>query len=175
MTLDDQVLIEAAQADPQQFAALYTKYVDELRTYLFYHCGQLDDLADDLTADLFTKAFQALPNFQWQGYSYRSYLYQMARNRLIDYYRSSNHASVELDPETVTYRNHLAEDVDVKIMWEQIRQQGPVVTELFELRYLQGLSFDEIADIMEKSAGSLRTLVSRTIDTIQQYFTDFTV
>lgn len=168
---DDQQLIANAQADPKQFATLYSKYVDELHTFIYYRCGNDTDTADDLTADIFTKAFQALPNFQWQGYSYRSYLYQLARNRLIDYYRASNHTPIELDPDIVTYRNKLTEDVDVKMMWQAIQKCGADVTELFELRYLQGLSFDEIADIVGKSAGALRTQVSRTINEVQQRFT----
>ncbi len=170
MTLDDQRLIEQAQADPRQFSALYQKYVDELRTFIFYRCGNQDELADDLTADIFTKAFQALPKFQWQGHSYRSYLYQLARNRLIDYYRAYQQPPVELDPETISYRSTANTDVDIRLMWQQIRTFGPDVTELFELRYLQGLSFEEIADIMGKSAGALRTAVSRTIDQLQEHF-----
>lgn len=171
MTADDQLLIQNAQADPQQFSALYQKYVDELRTFIFYRCGNQHELADDLTADIFTKAFQALPTFQWQGYSYRSYLYQLARNRVIDYYRVAHQIPVELDPETISYRGQMSEEVDLHLMWQKIRALGPDVTELFELRYLQGLSFDEIADIVGKSSGSLRTLISRTIDQLQDHFT----
>jgi RNA polymerase sigma-70 factor (ECF subfamily) len=170
MTETDQLLIQNAQADPQQFGSLYQKYVDELHTFIYYHCGNHPELADDLTADIFTKAFQALPNFQWQGYSYRSYLYQLARNRLIDYYRAQHQTPLELDPETISQRSHMNVDVDLRLMWQQIKQLGPDVTELFELRYLQGLSFDEIADILGKSAGALRTTVSRTIDQLQEHF-----
>ncbi len=167
MDQSDDQLIAAAKTDPQAYTVLYQKYVSDLYTFIYYRCGQHAETAEDLTAELFTKAFAQLGKFESRGFSYRALLYTIARNLIIDYYRVSHKQTVELDPDAVRSSSDIANQTDLKLMWKEISKFGTDVTEVFELRYLQGLSYDDIAAIVNKSPGSIRTLVSRTLNQLQ--------
>jgi DNA-directed RNA polymerase specialized sigma24 family protein len=75
----DQALVAAAAADSAAFVYLYTKYVDKIYQFIYYRTGQNPEVAQDLTAEVFARGLQHIDRFEWQGYPYSAYLYQIAR------------------------------------------------------------------------------------------------
>lgn len=171
MSTADAALIQAAQANPEYFAALYEKYAEPLYRFIFFRVGQDAAAAEDLTAEVFVKALRDLPNYEDRGYPYSTYLYRLARNICIDHYRTQQHQPHELEVATdVTAAHDPALQTDIQLLWQKLRSYDPITIEVFTLRYLDGLSFDEISQMVGKSSGALRTLVSRTISQLQKEY-----
>lgn len=167
---EDQALIERAQQQPDAFAALYEKYVNRIFQFIYYRTGSHQEVAEDLTAEVFTRALKNMATFTWQGYPYSAYLYSVARSVCQDHY--AQHATEDI--ETVVVKDERSfsaqTQADITLLWERLREFPPDVQEIFELRYLEDLSYDEIAHVVNKKPGAIRTLVSRTIDKLQHTY-----
>src|SRR4051794_25731491 len=79
----DSSLVAAAQRDRTAFAPLYQRYVDPIHRYCLRRLGSIE-AAEDATAQIFTKALAALPAYREQGISFRSWLFTIAHNILVD-------------------------------------------------------------------------------------------
>lgn len=168
---EDQRLIANAQEDPEAFRELYNKYVDKIFQFIYYRVGEHREVAQDLTAEVFTRALKQLPKFQWRGFPYSAYLYRVARSICQEHYRRVEPID-DIEETVVVDRKSMtaATQMDLQLLWKEIGQYGSDVREVFELRYLEDLSYDEIAEIIGKSPGAIRTLVSRTIDKLQDTY-----
>lgn len=97
VTADDPERDEIARAkrSPAAFAPLYERYVDAVYTYCVRRIGD-PEAASDLTAQVFTRALAALPRFRDDAGSFRSWLFAIAHNTVIDTYRRArDHASLD--------------------------------------------------------------------------------
>lgn len=82
----DAALLAAASRDPQAFAAFYSRYVDSVLAYLITRTRRAD-LAADLTAETFAAALAAARRFRPEATSAAPWLFQIARNKLLDSFR----------------------------------------------------------------------------------------
>ena len=80
---DDATLVAAAQADRRAFAPLYLRYVDPVYRYCLRWLGARE-AAEDVTAQVFARAMDALPRYRTDGPSFRSWLFAIAHNALVD-------------------------------------------------------------------------------------------
>src|SRR3954471_4499736 len=85
---DDASLVAQAQADPRAFAQLYDRYV-ELIYWFCYRRLENVPAAGDATSATFMKALNALPRFNPQGGSFRSWLFAIAHNVVLDHLRQA--------------------------------------------------------------------------------------
>src|SRR5699024_10200533 len=91
--LSEQDEITRAKRNPAEFAPLYERYVDAVYTYCLRRIGAPDHAAD-LTSRIFTRALGAIPRFREGSGSFRSWLFAIAHNTVVDAYRTSrDHAS----------------------------------------------------------------------------------
>lgn len=168
----DYELIVQAQNDPQKFAALYTKYVDVIYRYIYYRAGQDTETAEELVAEVFTRALKNLPTFSWQGYPYSAYLYAIARSICKEYYsrpiiNDIDELVAEKDIATEATSDKQAE---ISLLWKRIGDLPDETRELLELRYIDDLSYNDIAVIVNKKPEAIRTQVSRTIAKLRDYY-----
>ena len=77
--VDEQTLIAAAKANPQNFGAIYDLYFDRIYAYAYNHTGQHAD-AEDVTAQAFKQAFENLGRFEWRGVPFGAWLYRITSN-----------------------------------------------------------------------------------------------
>src|SRR5437016_12878169 len=77
----------ASSHDQTAFAELYNAYVDKIYKYIFYKVGNAPD-AEDLCEQVFLKAWEAIGRYKWCGYPFSSWLYKLAHNLVVDYYRT---------------------------------------------------------------------------------------
>jgi RNA polymerase sigma-70 factor (ECF subfamily) len=80
---DDAWLVIGAKADPRAFAPLYARYVDPVYRYCFRRLGH-PEAAADATSQVFAKALAALPGYREDAPSFRSWLFAIAHNVLVD-------------------------------------------------------------------------------------------
>jgi RNA polymerase sigma-70 factor (ECF subfamily) len=165
---EDYQLITNAQQDPEAFRELYNKYVDQIFQFVYYRVGSHREEAQDITAEVFTRALKLLPKFKWQGFPYSAYLYRVARSVCQEYYRKEKPTEGIADTVIVDTKSMGSEtQADLQLLWKRIQKYGPDIVQIFELRYLEDRSYEEIAAIVGKSPGTIRTAVSRTIDKLQ--------
>ncbi len=93
----EQLLIEAAQADPRQFAAIYEANFE--RVYAFVVRRVRDrSTAEDVTADVFQQALANLKKFEWRGVPIAAWLYRIASNAIADHFQKQGRTADSAPP-----------------------------------------------------------------------------
>jgi RNA polymerase sigma-70 factor (ECF subfamily) len=168
MTLlhDDVWLVATAKADPCAFAPLYARYFDPVYRYCYRQLGS-PEAAADAAAQVFTKAIAALPGYREHQASFRSWLFAIAHNVLVDEARARrptapldaalNMADVGASPEDAA----LAAETTQTIVF-LLTQLPPDQRRVMELR-LAGLTGPEIAHALGRSLGSVKIAQVRAI------------
>ena len=155
----DKSLVLAAQDDLQSFGVIYEKYVDAIYRYCFRRTG-LRESAEDATAMVFMKAMASLKNFHPDGRSFRSWLFAIAHNTLVDAARRQNNANLSGEfhmladdapgPESNVLEREDAREIESILAVLPIDQRR-----VLELR-LAGLRTPEIAEALGISGGAVR-------------------
>src|SRR5262245_5458045 len=84
---DEVALVEYAVAgDADAFGALYLRHLNAIYRYVYFRVGNAAD-AEDLTEQVFLKAWEALPSYNQRGHRFTSWLYRNAHNMVIDHHR----------------------------------------------------------------------------------------
>lgn len=172
---DEQTLIKYAQdGDAEAFAEIYARYAPSI--YRFLNANMDDPMeAEDLLADVFFRIWQALPGYKEQGTPFLVLLYRIARNRLIDHYRKAankrQHTSIDL----LNLPDQRPEPVDLVIAnleYAELRQIIKGMREDYRtvlvLRFVNGLTPEETALVMNRSVGAVRVLQHRALAVLRK-------
>lgn len=166
---DEKACIDHAKRDPGAFGELYEAYVDRIYNYIYHRVGNVHE-AEDLTSRTFFRALAALPSYQEKGLPFSAWLYRIAHNLVANYHRDhrrrptvalddvSVKSAPELHPETMT----LALD-DAQHLNEIVAGLDRVRQELLVLKLSEGLSNVDIARILGRSEGAIKSLYHRTL------------
>jgi RNA polymerase sigma-70 factor (ECF subfamily) len=157
-----------ATRDPAAFGALYDRFLDRVYRYLYYRTGSQAE-AEDLTEQVFLKAWEAIDRFRWQGRPFQAWLYRLAHNVHIDHLRSKRQTislndeerPIELASEAATAE--LAQRLDADLLARAVRQLTPEQQQVIILRFLDGFENAQIAQIMNKREGAIRALQLRAL------------
>ena len=173
---DDALLIEKAQGgDVDAFGELYERYAATIFRFIYSQSLHRLD-AEDLSAEVFLKAWQALPRYQDQGFSFSPYLFRIARNTLIDSRRkrrltkdiSENEMRNIPDKRASEPSELMAEKAkhnDLVMILGQLREDYRTV---LILRFFNDLSPEEISDVMGRSVGAVRVLQHRALSSLRK-------
>jgi RNA polymerase sigma-70 factor (ECF subfamily) len=165
----ESLLVQRAQEDALAFANLYEMHVDRIYNYIYQRTGNRRD-AEDLTARTFVKAFAHLPDYVFRGVPFSAWLYRIAHNAVANWYRDRRrHKVISLDalmerddgrqpPEETTQANE-----QQRALHRVIRRMPPERQQLLILKYSEGLTNAEIAQIMGRSEGAIKSLYHRTL------------
>ena len=159
-------LVEQAQAGGSgAFSALYEHYYDSIYRYVSFRTGSFAD-AEDITAEVFVRMIESIHRFKWKGYPFSSWLFRIAHNLVVDFYRKKgrrNTVALEDAPQIV---DGAAFDVDARMDIElsmgEVRQAMECLTDLqreaITLRFAAGLSVAETAKAMGKKDNAVKAL-----------------
>ena len=174
MTPEQQaLLLRASRCDSAALTALYDQYVGRIYTYIYRRVGEVE-LAEDLTGQVFMRMLEAVhAGRPWQT-SFSGWLYRIAHNLVIDYYRRRGRATfVDID-EVIAPSPHGQPQLSVEAMLdsEQLRQALRKVTEeqaqVISLRFLEDFSIAETAEIMGKTEGAIKALQYRAVSALRR-------
>jgi RNA polymerase sigma-70 factor (ECF subfamily) len=163
---DDGALVRAARLDSRAFAPLYARYRDDVLRYTYYCLGDWDDAAD-ATQEIFANALGGLAGMTGQPDAFRRWLFRIAHNEVSDRHdRRRRHATETLehaghlaDPSSSLEQRAIVEDDHARVV-ALIAQLPPDRRRVCELRFA-GLTDREIAHVLAKSDGAVRTAWSR--------------
>jgi RNA polymerase sigma-70 factor (ECF subfamily) len=161
----DTELVEQAKVNPKHYDVLYRKYTNKVFNYFWYRTGHDKVLAEDLMQETFLRAYQHLQTFKTRGYSYLTYLLNIAHNLLIDHYRKPKSIAVEdLDTDIVPYE--VTEDIvkksDAEILWRAIQSLPSSSRDALLMHYQEDMPIKDIARVMNTTENAIKLNLSRT-------------
>jgi RNA polymerase sigma-70 factor, ECF subfamily len=132
-------------------------------------------LAEDLTGEVFIRMVANLPNYRDRSLPFRAWLYQIARNLIIDYHRKEASAQ-SLKDVANAHTASPEENVEVALTLERVQQTlekiDPAQREVVELRFLAELSLEEVAEAMDKSVAAVKALQHRGLASLRTHLKD---
>jgi RNA polymerase sigma-70 factor (ECF subfamily) len=168
-TLDEHALVRRAQTDAQAFGALYDRYVQRVYRYCYYRTSSASD-AEDLTAQVFLTALEALPRYRQDGH-FAAWLFSIARRKVADFHRRRPQAALE---ESVLPPIHtdLAMDLETSQRRERLLQRIRLLAEdeqeLIHLRYVAELSFGEMANALQRKEEAVKKSLYRLLRRLKE-------
>jgi RNA polymerase sigma-70 factor (ECF subfamily) len=165
----------AMVGDFDSFARLYTSHLDAIYRYTYYRTGDVQD-AEDLTEQVFLKAWEALPNYRPAGCSFLNWLYRIAHNTLVDHHRRKKIITFEaMSGENLSPDQEQVATLDAVILSEERAALAAAISKLPEeyqqviiLRFIEGLGHSEIALILDKSEVACRGIQFRALASLNK-------
>jgi RNA polymerase sigma-70 factor (ECF subfamily) len=167
-----QLVRRAQNGEPEAFARLYDGYVDRIYRYIYFRVSD-DQTAEDIAAQVFLKAWENLDKYKSNGSLFIAWLYTIARNLVIDYYRT-HRESVPLEVVApLTDHQTLDEEIEGRFNLQAMRDALQFLTEdqqqVLVLKFIVGLPNENIAKLMNKRMGAIRALQMRGLQTLAKY------
>jgi RNA polymerase sigma-70 factor, ECF subfamily len=173
MILDeDQVLIKnILEGKKSSFEELMKKYNKKIFGFI-YRMVRDEEVAVELTQDFFIKIYNVMAKYNFQ-YKFSTWAYRICYNLVIDYVRKHQTQVDSLDDDSVSQRqmmaseNYESEDGFVQLareemnqfVWKAVDNIPLKYKELILLRYLQGLKYDEIAEVTALPVGTVKNRI----------------
>lgn len=181
---DEQQLVESAANDPEAFGMLYERHYQPIFGYIFRRTLDWES-AEDITSDVFIKAYKNIWRFRWSGVPISAWFYRIASNEVKMYFRRGKKASVSLnelmesrgfdvtDPQTPeSERKRIEQELDqhkdFAAIQSQVEQLPVKYQEVIALRYFEQKSITEIAEILDKNENTVKSLLARGLERIRQ-------
>ncbi|TMG53969.1 MAG: RNA polymerase sigma factor [Chloroflexi bacterium] len=172
-TDEDAVLaVRAGKGDTAAFGALYDRYVEAVYRYVYYRVHSDTD-AEDLVSDVFMRALRAIPRYEPRQ-AFLAWLYRIARNAVIDRARRTRiqisfedalaHPGVDQIVEPDAGLLALADKETVRAA---IARLTPLQQEVIVLRFVEGYSTSEIANLVGKREGTVRGIQFRALEMLR--------
>ncbi len=161
------VIDRARTGDRAAFAELYDTYADEVYRYVLYRVREPAD-AEDLTSDVFTRAFAAIHRYRWQGKSFLAWLYTIARNLVTDR-RRRDRPTVDIENAyglaagEPSAHDHAVRGEDVVALQGALHLLTGEQRQVIELRFTGDLSSAQVARKLGKNEGAVRALQFRAL------------
>jgi len=163
-------LVELARGgDAEAFGQLYDHYHVSVYRFLYYRVGSVT-LAEDLTSETFFRALRSMSSFRWQGKDFGAWLMTIARNLTTDHFKAGRTRLEQttedmgtLDTTTEGPENAVLSLLTNEALLEALSQLPTEQRECLVMRFLQGLSIAETADVLGRSAGAVKQLQLRGV------------
>jgi len=174
----DSELIAQAKEDPEAFGLLYERYVGRIYNYIYYRTGNHQD-AEDLTARTFYRALKHLPRYVDRGAPYSAYLYRIAHNAVANWHRDNSRRQIisidELVMRTLKRKGpaSLAQKHEEQaLLLQAARRLAPDRQQLLILKFVEQMRNAEIAEVMGRTEGAIKSLYHRTLVALREEVPD---
>ena len=170
---EDQIIERASAGDTDAFTLLYERYVNRIYNYIYYRTGNPTE-AEDLTSRVFHRALNHIAHYHNRGVPFSAWLYRIAHNLVANWHRDNsrrNEVPLEDQPALAT-RTELPEHTlvtnqELENLLKVIRRLPAERQQLLILKFVEGMSNAEIAAIMMRSEGAIKSLYHRTLLTLR--------
>jgi len=165
----DQVLLvqRAISRDADAFGRLYDMYVNRVYRHIYYRVGNIAD-AEDLTQQVFLKAWQAIDRYKKTASPFLAWLMTISHNLVVDFYRTKK-AKTYLEAEVTADEPTSSLERVAEARFEQQRLRRAILQlrsdqqQVILLRFVEGYQYAEIASLLGKSEGAIRVILHRAL------------
>lgn len=163
------VLVERARFDPQAFGTLYEIHYDRILNYIYRRTLNVA-WAEELTSNTFFKALRHLPRYRPRT-AFQAWLYRIATNEIKMHWRAEKRRRTRQEPfdsaelDRVYFSSPKVDDREqiqlFALVNEALRKLPDRYQTVLALRYFEGLKNRQIAEVLGKRTGTVKSLVSR--------------
>lgn len=173
---DEQELVaRASRGDKMAISMLYNTHVQSIYQYVRYRVDT-DMMAEDITSDVFLRMVRELPRYEDRGAPFTAWLYRIAYNCVVDYYRKHKRIIPDELPEQLS--DDSPDPSDVLVQAEDHQQLQAALKTLSDdyqtvliLRFVNNLSHAEVGEAMDKSEAAARVLQHRALKALSNALT----
>jgi len=170
--LDDDLLERAKAFDKTAITIIYDTYQQPLYRYVYRQVGSVET-ARDLTAEVFRRFLQSLKKGQGPSNQLRAWLYRVAHNTVVDFYRRQQHRNhYPLENQVLLSDENPAQTAEIHIESDRVRaalvQLTPDQREVISLKFFAEMSNQEAAEVMGKPVGAVKALQHRAVAALQR-------
>lgn len=160
----------------KEFGRLYDQYIDKIYRFIYFKVNS-EEISQDLCSETFLRGWLAFRDQDPEDKIENppAFLYQIARNLVIDFYRKKGQAdiiSTEYTPWIVDPRVDLEKRASQSSEFEQVKKAlvnlKDDYQEVIVLRYLDDFPVSEIAKIMKKTEGTVRVTIHRALKALKK-------
>jgi len=170
---DIHLLKDAQEGNTEAFGQIYERYAARVFRYFFAHLDNRLD-AEDLTEEVFLRAWRSLPAYREQGVPFLSFIFRIARNALIDHYRRDQSSKQKDVLEEVNLPDQKPGPGEIAIaslehseLIKALKGLRDDYRMVLVLRFFGELSPEETAQVMGRSAGAIRVLQYRALKALR--------
>jgi RNA polymerase sigma-70 factor (ECF subfamily) len=172
-------LVHAAQqGDRAAFGELYNRYVDVVFRYVLFRVGGDRAMAEDVTSETFLRALRRIETVSYQGRDVGAWFVTIARNLVLDHVKSSRYR-MEMTTDDIVEppladamgggpEQEVMTAVTNKELMSCVDKLNADQRECIVLRFMQGLSVAETAQIMQRNEGAIKALQHRAVRRLAQ-------
>jgi RNA polymerase sigma-70 factor (ECF subfamily) len=167
-------VIAAQQGDREAFRSLYERYRDRVYNVIFYSMG--DEMrAEDVLQIVFVKVYRGLPSFRFEA-SLSTWIYRIAVNECLNQQRRRGAQHIpfeallgsdeEFDAGATADQQH-ADSERREIIHRAVMELSPKLRAVVALKYVDGLSYEEMASVLECSQGTVASRLNRALTELE--------
>jgi RNA polymerase sigma-70 factor (ECF subfamily) len=170
---DEKRLLErAGEYDPVVLGRIYDEYSVKIYNYIYHRIGDVH-VAEDLTAEVFLKALEAVKASLGWKISLSGWLYRIAHNLVVDYFRRRpRRETLPLDDRVIRAPDNSTPGLETIFTQHRLRAAVSRLTEdqqqVIILRFVEEMSNAEVAEILGKTEGAVKALQHRALVALRQ-------
>ncbi len=172
-TSDETYVAQFKSGESTAFGVLYDRYAEKIYRFVYYKIFN-KEVAEDIVSDVFYKALERIDSYNPEKGVFSAWLYRIARNTVIDKYRTKKTTIDIEDIFDLGESDRLEEKLDAEATLEKVSKYlktlNPKQREIVTLRVWEELSYKEIADIVGSTENAVKMAFSRTIREVRENF-----
>ena len=155
---------------------LYLLHFDRIYSYLHLSVGNRHD-AEDLTTQTFLRMLEAIGRFRWREVPFSAWLFRIAHNLAMDHFRANRRVQAEEQvpelpgAEELSAEEQAFDSLGRAGMLEMIERLSPEQRQVLTLKFLYGFANAEVASILGKTEGAVKSLQHRALASLQKHVT----
>ncbi len=166
-----QLVLQAQAGNSEAFGQLYDAYMERIYRFVYFRVED-QQTAEDITSQVFLKAWSNLDRFSFNRTPYLAWLYTIAHNAVIDHYRTRK-VTAALDDVQLSQQDHaevVETEIDLTAEMKTIKEAMQMLTDdqqkVLTLKFIEGMSNSEIARHLGKREGAIRALQMRGLQAL---------
>ena len=170
-------LAKKSSLGKKDFSLIYDSYHNRILDFVMKRVSS-KEVAEDLTSDIFEKILKSVSDFQWQGITISAWIYRIARNRIIDFYRKNskrkNDVSIYdysnvIESKGANVENLMLEQEELVFLYNSIREFNEEDQYLIFYKFFEELPNKSIAKILKLTQTNVGTKLHRIRKKLKQY------
>jgi len=174
---EEKIIKNAVRGEASAFGSLYDYYHPKIYRFVFLKVNRREE-AEDLAHQVFLAAWQNIRSYKDFGFPFSSWLYQIARNQIIDHYRKNKNevpleeVDAEIFVKPATAESEVIKNMELARVMKAIKTLKQDYQDVVLMRFVEELSIREVAHAIGKSEGAVKLIQHRALKELKARLQD---